>query len=132
MGYFPSNYPVVHIARANSGVDPDTGNEVLTTAAPVIRYVQELVVTSSSDVFDGSGQFQNRITQTVKMSVDDPTLYATEDQIVIDPQLNTDGTWVSGTGEAFWIDGVPQDNRKGPWADLFAGFGGVIELRRVT
>lgn len=130
MGYFPSPYPVVHIARRYSGVDPDTGNELLVEEAPVVRFAQEIVQQNSSD--DLSAEFQDRVATELQMAVDDPTIYMTDDQVLVSPQINTDGSWVVGSGEAYWVDGVPDDQREGPWPELFRQFGGTVALKRVT
>lgn len=132
MGYFASIYPVVHIARRYTAVDPDTGNKVLIAEDPVVRYVQEVVHLDSKDTLTGSGEFQDRVASTLQMAVDDPTVYASEDQVVIAPVLDVDGEWVPGTGEAYWVDGLPDDQRGGPWPQLFQHFGGIVTLKRVT
>lgn len=132
--YFPSVYPVAHISRRYSTVlvDPDTGNEQLVAADPVIRYVQEISQLgrgSSSDVI--SGEFVDRTQESLIMCVDDPDVYDTDDQVIINPEL--DGSeYVPGSGVAYWVDGKPNDQRGGPWPGMFAGFGGVVSLRRVT
>lgn len=134
MGWFPSPYPVAHIARRfdRTELDPDTGNEVLITAPAVIRYAQEISQTgkASSDDVIGS-EFENRTDTTLIMCVDDPTVYSSDDQVVIDPELEG-SEYVPGSGTAYWVDGNPSDQRQGPWAQLFAGFGGVVMLKRVT
>lgn len=129
MGLFASNYPVVHIARRYTAVDPDTGNEVLTEESPVVRYAQEVVQVKSGDVM--SGEFQDRVVSELQMAVDDPTLYATDDQVIVAPEV-TGGSWVAGTGEAYWVNGTPDDQRGGPWPNLFKQFGGIVMLKRVT
>jgi hypothetical protein len=130
VGYFPSPHPVVHIARRFTGTDPDTGNPQLVTDPPVVRWAQELVQQNSSD--DLNEENLDRVEVTIQMAVDDPTFYCTDDQVIINPQLNPDKTWVTGTGEAYWVDGTPDDNRQGPWPDLFKAFGGILMLKRVT
>ena len=132
--WFPSLYPVVHIPRAfdSNETDPDTGNPVEVVGEPAIRYAQEIVQKgrgSSSDII--SAEFVERIAEELIMSVDDPTVYRSQDQVIVNPEL-VDGEYVSGSGVAYWIDGEPNDQRGGPWAHLFDGFGGVINLKRVT
>jgi hypothetical protein len=127
-------YPVVHYSRrfSQTQTDPDTGNEYVIESAPVVRYVQEVSQTgrgSSDDVI--SGEFEGRTVETLLMSVSDPENYASEDRVIIDPSIE-DGEYVAGTGTAYWINGEPNDQRNGPWAKLFNGFGGVVHLRRVT
>ena len=130
--YFPATYPVVHIARRFSGTDPDTGNPTLHTDPPVVRYAQELVQTASSDEMDGSGQFVDRVASTLQMAVDDCTLYTTDDQVIVSPTIAADGSWVADTGEAYWVDGIPNDQRGGPWSSYFQIFGGIVILKKVT
>lgn len=138
MPWFPSLYPVAHISRrlSRAEIDPDTGNETLIAAEPVVRYVQEIAQNgkgSSSDVI--SGDFANRVEESLIMSVDDPNLYQSEDQVIINPELDG-GEYVTGTGIAYWVNGTPNDQRGGPFntpqGGLFQGFGGVIHLKRVT
>ena len=136
--WFPSVYPVVHIARrfGSTEVDPDTGNEYLVPAAPVVRYVQEIAQKgkgSSADVL--SGDFQGRVEESLIMSVDNPEVYESEDQVIINPEI-LNGEYVPDTGTAYWVNGTPADQRQGPFwttrSRLFDGFGGVVHLRRVT
>jgi hypothetical protein len=129
--WFPSPYPVVHYSRrfSETQIDPDTGNEYVVDSAPVIRYVQEIAQRSSDDVM--SGEFQGRTVESLIMSVDDPENYSSEDRVIINPVIEND-TYTAGTGTAYWVNGNPSDQRKGPWSNLFDGFGGVVQLRRVT
>jgi len=134
VGWFPSLYPVCHIARRYDAVevDPDTGNEIQVVAAPVVRYAQEFSQVrkgSSSDVL--SADFVDRVEETIEMSVDDVSVYATADQVILNPEISG-GEYVAGTGTAYWIDGTPNDQKNSPWPGLFAEFGGVIRLKRVT
>ena len=134
MGFFNSPYPVVHIARQYDRleVDPDTGNEILVEADPVVRYAQEVSQggkNSSTDVM--SGEFLNRVNSELIMCVDNPEVYSTDDQVIIDPVIEG-GEYVTGTGTAYWVDGDPSDQRRGPWPMAFVGFGGVVMLKRVT
>lgn len=132
--FFPSIYPVAHISRRYSTdfIDPDTGNRHLVAADPIIRYAQEISQLgrrSSSDVI--SGDFIDRTEESLIMCVDDPDVYDTDDQVIINPDL--DGNeYVPGSGVAYWVNGKPNDQRNGPWPGMFAGFGGVVALRRVT
>jgi len=133
--FFPSQYPVAHISRSFSRteLDPDTGNETLVAAEPVIRYAQEISQvgkTSSADVI--SGEFTDRVAEELIMSVDDPLVYSTDDQVIINPGVSG-GSYIAGTGVAYWVDGNPNDQRDAPWATYaFKAFGGVIHLRRVA
>ena len=132
--WFPSPYPVGHISRrfSTTTVDPDTGNEVLVAGPLIIRYVQEISQqgrSSSSDVL--SGEFVDRVDETLLMSVDDPSIYDSNDQVIVNPEI-VGGQYVEGSGVAYWVDGLPNDQRGGPWGHLFTGFGGVVQLKRVT
>ena len=133
-GWFPSPYPVVHYSRrfSQTQTDPDTGNEVIIEAAPVIRYAQEISQagrSSSEDVL--SGEFDGRTVETMIMSVADPESYSSQDRVIIDPVIE-DNEYVLNTGTAYSISGEPNDQRNGPWASWFKGFGGVVQLKRVT
>lgn len=130
---FPSPYTVCHIPRSyTESLDPDTGNPILVASAPVIRYAQEISQVSKGSSKDELGaESVDRVDTTLQMAVEDCTVYDTDDQVIIDPQI-TDGAYVAGSGEAYWVDGVPNDQRCGPWPTMFQVFGGVIKLRRVT
>lgn len=131
---FPSPFPVAHISRQFdvTSTDPDTGNPVLTSAQPVIRYVQEISQRGTgSSTDDISGDFVDRTDTELLMSVDDVSIYSTNDQVIVYPEV-VGNEYVPGTGYAYWVDGLPSSQKGGPWPGLFKDFGGVIKLRRVT
>jgi hypothetical protein len=51
---------------------------------------------------------------------------------VLFPELDANGDYVPGSGVAFWVDGLPFDQRLSPWPTLTRVFGGSVRLRRVT
>jgi hypothetical protein len=132
----PSPYAVVHIGRPidTGDVDPDTGNPQLVPQPPVVRMVQSITQFgrrgSSREVI--AAEYLERTETELHMSVADPTIYQPMDQIIVNPTLDCDGNWVTGSGFAYWIDGAPADSRKGPWPAYLKQFGGVVKLRRVT
>lgn len=132
---FPSPYAVVHIARRlDTTVKDSHGNYPMMTSAPVIRRAQSIAQYgrrgSSRAVF--TAETQNREEITLLMVVSNPEAYADGDQVLVDPTFDVDGNYVAGTGTAYWVDGSPSDERKGPWPKLLAQFGGLVKLRRVT
>jgi hypothetical protein len=132
---FPSPHKVCHVPRSYAAetLDPDTGNPILMTATPVVRRAQEITQmskASSKDVM--SGEFVDRVETTLHMSVDDVGVYSSQDQVIVDAQFDGNGDYVPGTGEAYFVDGNPNDQRGGPWPSLFKVFGGIIILKRVT
>jgi len=131
----PSPYPIVHIAREiDTEMDPDTGNPTIVNEAPVVRYVQSIAQFgrrgSSREVI--SPEYLMRIETQLSVSVADPSVYASDDQMILEPELDGGGNYIDGTGVAYWIDGTPSDSREGPWPQYLAVFGGVVHLRRVT
>jgi hypothetical protein len=135
--FFPSIYPVVHIARAqeSSDLDPDTGNPKEVTFPPVVRYAQAISQfgrerPSSNQVI--SAEFVQRVETAMRLTVAEPTVYATQDRVLLFPELDDNKEWVPGTGIAFWVDGLFEDQRLAPWQPYFQIFGGFIMLRRVT
>jgi hypothetical protein len=125
---------ICHIPRSyTESVDPDTGNPVLVESAPVVRYVQEITQTGKKSSEDIEGpESVDRVVTNLLMSVEDVSVYSTDDQVIIGAALDTGGGYVPGSGEAYWVDGTPNDQRGGPWPQLFQVFGGIIMLRRVT
>jgi hypothetical protein len=131
----PSPYPVVHLARSvSTDLDPDTGNPVIATAAPVVRYVQSISQLgrrgSSHEVIGPDTVL--RVETEFHLSVADPSVYSTDDQVLLSAELDDDGNYVDGTGTAYWVDGTPSDSRQGPWPQYLKVFGGTVRLRRVT
>jgi len=135
MSIIPSPWPVVHIARRlNLTVEDDHGEHPVETLTPVVRramsYIQHGRNGSSHQVM--SAEFVERTETTLGMTVADTTLYEPQDQVFIFPELNPDKTWQVNTGLAYWVDGVPTDERVGPWPGLLKIFGGTVKLRRVS
>lgn len=131
---FPSPYTVCHIPRSFSeSVDPDTGNPILVKSAPVTRFVQEITQMAKASSSDVQGEESvDRVETTLLMSVDDVSVYSCDDQVIVNPLFGDDGSYAAGSGEAYWVDGNPNDQRGGPWPGLFKVFGGIIHLKRVT
>jgi len=133
---FPSPHAVVHISRQlnKAGPKDSHGNYQQVTSSPVVRKAQSIAQFgrrgSSRAVFTSETQDREEI--YLHMVVSNPEVYANGDQVLIDPTIDQDGNYVSGTGTAYWIDGDPSDERKGPWPKLLSQFGGLIKLRRVT
>jgi hypothetical protein len=135
--FFPSIYPVVHIARAQDSTeeDPDTGNPKQITFPPVVRYAQAISQfgrerPSSNQVI--SPEFVQRVETAIRLTIAEPKVYATQDQVLLFPELDENNEWIPGTGIAFWVDGLFEDQRMSPWPQYFQVFGGFIMLRRVT
>jgi hypothetical protein len=131
-----SPWPVVHVPRA---IDPngpldDHNNPPLVVGTPVMRKVMSITQFgrrgSSREVI--SPDYLLRTETTIHISVADPTVYDPDDLVYLYPDFDDTGTWVSDSGIAFWVDGVPSDERTGPWPWLLALFGGIVKLRRVT
>lgn len=137
MGSFiPSPYTVVHIPRQISDdIDDDTGNPITVDSSPIVRKAQGFsqigrIRGSSKQLF--GPEFVKRVETEIHMSVDDPNVYATNDQVRIFPELDDAGDYIPGTGFAFAVDGLPVDSAQGPFPLLFKSFGGLVRLRRVT
>lgn len=132
----PSPYTVVHIRRTVSDeVDPDTGNDRIIDEPPVVRRVQGISqigrMRGSSKVVL-TGEFLKRVDTALHISVDDPSVYSPDDQVLLYPELDADGNYIAGTGVAFWVDGIPFDGRTSPWPLFTKAFGGMVHLTRVT
>ncbi len=132
----PAPHTVVQIPRTLSALpDPDTGNHEFIEGTPVVRKVQSLTQYygnhgSSNEVM--GADVTERINTEMQMVVADPDTYNPSDLIVIDPKLDDAGAWVPDTGEMYFVDGKPHDERKGPWPQLLSMFGGSVKLRRIT
>jgi hypothetical protein len=133
----PSPWPVCHIARRIS-TDPadedEHGYYPIVDQPPVIRFVMSITQFgrrgSTHEVI--SPEYLLRTETTLLMAVADPTPYQPEDLVLVNPQLDMNGQYVTDTGTAYWMDGVAADERQGPWPDLLAAFGALLRLRRVT
>lgn len=137
MTLVPSPWPVVHIARrqsTNPSDEDDHGNLPVLTLTPVVRRAMSIIQHgrngSSKQVMNAESV--DRTETTIALTVADTTLYVPQDQVLIFPQLHHDGTWVTGTGVAYFVDGIPNDERVGPWPSLLGLFGGNVRLRRIT
>lgn len=133
---FPSPYTVVHISRRldTAGAKDSHGNYQMTQSAPVVRKAQSIDQMgrrgSSRAVF--STETSSREETTLHMAVSNPEVYHNNDQVLLDPVLDANGSYVPGTGTAHWVDGEPSDDRRGPWVRYLKQFGGIVKLRRVT
>jgi hypothetical protein len=130
----PSPWTIIHIARRRNGPEDDHGNKTMVIADPVVRKamsIQQTLRRASSHEVLGQ-QYAQRSDTILHIAVADVTPYKDEDQIIIWPEFDGGGEWVRGTGVAYWVDGIPNDERVGPWPNLLAVFGGVMHVRRVT
>lgn len=134
--FFPSPWPVVHIARTQSGApDPDTGVAQMVESAPVVRWVQCISQfgrerPSSEQVI--SEEFVQRVNTAIRLTVADPMTYSPNDKVLLFPTLDESDDYIPGTGIAFWVDGLPSDQSMAPWPQLFSVFGGIVALKRIT
>ena len=131
----PSPWQVVHIPRyIDTAQEDDHGNYPILEDPPVVRNVMSITQFgrrgSSREII--SPEFLLRTETTIHIAVSDPTIYEPEDLVLLYPELDATGSYVADTGIAYWVDGVPSDERTGPWPGLLAAFGGVVKLRRVT
>lgn len=131
-----SPWTVVHVHRYydDTQTDPDTGNSPLVSDPPVVRKV----VSFTQVGFHGSSHlvldegFEDRVETTWRMVSMEPDVYDTNDHVIRDPVLDSNGDYVPGTGDAYWVDGMPTDSRVGPWPRLLKQFGGVVHIRKAT
>ncbi|WP_156298041.1 hypothetical protein [Mycobacterium paragordonae] len=134
--FYPAPYQVVHIARTiTDTIDADTGNPVITDSDPVIRAVQSItqigqIRGSSKMVY--SPEFLSRVETDLHLAVADPTTYSAMDQVVLFPDIDGDGDWITDTGTAYQVDSLPFDARQSPWRLFTKAFGGLVRIRRVT
>jgi hypothetical protein len=131
----PSPWTVCHIPRyIDTTQEDEHGNPPIIDGEPVLR--QAISVTqfgrrgSSREII--STDYLLRTETEVHLVVADPDTYNPEDLVLIDPEVDASGQYVKDTGIAYWVDGFPNDERLGPWADLLSMFGGTVKLRRVT
>jgi hypothetical protein len=134
-GLIPSPWPVCHIARwIDESSTDEHGNNPITEDPPVIRWIYSVVQFgrrgSSAEVM--GPEFEERIETVLHMACNDPTVYKASDQVILHPQLDTDGNYVPDTGTAYWVDGDISDERLGPWPSLLQWSGGIVKIRRVT
>lgn len=131
----PTPWPVVHVARTlNLDVLDAHGNPTWVVSDPVVRKVQGIAQLGR---YGGSSRLLmddehlDTTTAIFHVSVPDPTVYKQSDQVILFPELDDDGNWIGGTGTAYFVDGVPADDRTGPWSRYGRVLGGTLRLRRI-
>lgn len=134
MSIFPSPYSVVHIVRIAS-TEPDENDDFpVVPQTPVVRKVMAIAQRgrfgSSHQIMDTESL--QKVESVLTLTVANPEAYTAGDQVLLYPTLDDEGNYVSGSGTAFWVDGIPTDERTGPWPGLLGLFGGVVKLKRVT
>jgi hypothetical protein len=131
----PSPWTVCHIPRSIDTTTTDEhGNHPIVDEPPVLRKAMSLTQFgrrgSSREVI--SPDYLMRAETEVHMAVANPDVYSTEDLVLLNPDIDASGNYVPESGTAYWVDGMPNDERKGPWPALLSMFGGTVKLRRVT
>jgi len=137
MPFAPTPHLLAHIRRwedLDAPVD-EHGNAPVREDAPVIRRAYSIsqfgrLGVSSREAI--SEEYAERSDTTLRVAVPDPELYSAADQVLVSPEVDADGQYVPDTGLAYWVDGVPADDRLSPWPGLTRSMGGVLKLRRVT
>jgi hypothetical protein len=136
MQLIPTPYTVAHIARSLSTTGPKDshGNYTKVSAPAVLRRVQSIsqIGRSGSSRAVFTTESQSREETTLQIAVPNPDVYHNGDQVLIDPAVDANGNYVAGSGTAYWVDGEPSDERRGPWPRYLQEFGGVVKVRRVT
>lgn len=132
----PTPYTVAHIPRPvdTGGAKDSHGNYQIVPGVAVLRKVQSI------DQFGRRGSSrqlfstENLQSEEVRlaMAVPNPDAYASGDQVLLDPEVDSNGSYVANTGIAYVVDGDPSDEREGPWQKYLQQFGGIVKLRRVT
>lgn len=128
----PTPYTVAHISRQlnTTGAKDSHGNYQIVESQAVLRKAQSFVHRNARQVF--STETQNREDVILQMAVPNPEVYASGDQVLLDPEIDPAGVYVPGSGTAYVVDGDPADERLGPWRRYLMQFGGIVKLRRVT
>jgi hypothetical protein len=126
---------VCHIARyIDTTTEDEHGNNPIVEKPPVLRPAMSITQFgrrgSSRELI--SPDYLLRTETEIHMAVADPQTYSSEDLVLLDPEVDDTGVYVPASGTAYWVDGVPNDERRGPWPGLLALFGGTVKLRRVT
>jgi hypothetical protein len=129
----PAPWPVLHTPRTvDETVTDGHGLNPIVDGAPVIRHVysyhQAGRAGSSSEVI--SPEFLDRIETTIDMAVPNPADYHPSDGVIIGGTVDEDGNYEGGT--AFWVNGDPSSDFKGPFPKLYKWTGGIVKLRRIT
>lgn len=132
MSIIPEPYTVCHKPRRVSGVADSHGNKPVVTLPPVLRKAQSLHQGSKypRSTVVVSDEYEQRINTTVYMAVSNPTDYESGDEVLLFGTVDSNGDYQGGT--AYRVDGIPTDDRNGPWPQFYAAFGGVVTLVRVT
>jgi len=126
----PSPWPVAHIKRYFSEDEDEHGNYPRLEDPPVVRYVMSIHQQRGLEI--GGNEYALQVSSSLDMAVADPEVYAADDHVILDIDIDENGDYIPDTGTLFWIDGDPSDERVGPWPGLLAMFGGVVKLKRVT
>jgi hypothetical protein len=135
----------VHIARWEDTTQLDEHqNFVVVDDPPVVRDfydISQFGRRGSSHLIMGP-EFQERAETILHMSVPDPTMYQSGDQIILFAELDkdADGNFIyepqtedgQPNGIAYFVDGDPAEDRMSPWPRLTMQFGGIVKIRRVT
>lgn len=137
MGFAPTPHRLAHIRRwedLDAPVD-EHGNAPVREDPPVVRRVYSVsqfgrLGVSSREVI--SAEYEERSDTTLRVAVPDPSVYSPADQVLLWIKVDADGQYVPETGVAYWVDGVPADDRQSPWPSLTRSMGGVVKVRRVT
>lgn len=132
----PSPYDVVHLPHVVSDeIDPDTGNPLIKELSAVPRRVQSLSqigrIRGSSKTIHGP-EFLDRVDTELHMSVADPKVFNTGDDVVLYPEFDENGDWIPGTGYRFVVDGMAVNSGTSPWPLFTKALGGIVRIRRVT
>lgn len=132
MSLIPEPYTICHKPRRISGTPDGHGNRPVVTLPPVIRKAQSLHQGSKypSSMTVISDEYEQRVNTTIQMAVSNPTDYQAGDEVLLFGTVDGNGDYQGGT--AYRVDGVPTNDRTGPWPQFYADFGGVVTLVRVT
>lgn len=131
MSIIPTPHTVAHMSRQvdKTGSKDSHGNYQLATAEPVIRKAQCFVQLRYGTSRILSTETTTREQETLHMAVPNPDVYKSGDRVLLWGTVSG-GEYVGGY--AYWVDGDPEDSRRGPWTALVQQFGGYVKLRRVT
>ncbi|MCV7174934.1 hypothetical protein [Mycolicibacterium sphagni] len=133
----PCPWPVLHTVRTIDKTQrAPNGNYKIVDGEPVIRWVQGISSfgyrgpMSSSQIM--SPEYLQRVDNILHVSVpaDDLYLYSNGDLVVIGGDVDDAGNYVGGS--AFWVDGTPASDLRGPWKRFYKQFGGVLKIKRVN
>ncbi|MEC4763810.1 hypothetical protein VT930_11915 [Mycobacterium sherrisii] len=127
---------MVHLAHVVSDeIDPDTGNNLIKESPAIRRKYQSLSqigrIRGSSKTIHGP-EFLDRVDTELHMSVADPTVFNTGDDVVLFPEFDENKEWIPGTGFRFVVDGMAVNSGTSPWPLFTKCLGGIVRIRRVT